>query len=51
MSLRTRTSKEYLNEKKLCDSGTRVKELRDDCQQWRINSPQYKDWKVVYKIV
>ncbi|XP_065365332.1 nuclear envelope integral membrane protein-like [Calliphora vicina] len=46
MSFRSTTSKEYLNEKKICGSGTRVKELRDDCQQWRVNSPQYKDWKI-----
>ncbi|KAM7350666.1 nuclear envelope integral membrane protein-like [Cochliomyia hominivorax] len=49
MSLRTRSSKEYINQKK--DTGakkstTGAKELRDDCQQWRVNSPKYKYWKI-----
>ncbi|XP_037823327.1 nuclear envelope integral membrane protein 1a-like isoform X1 [Lucilia sericata] len=48
MSLRTKTSKEYLNEKNVYGSGGSggTRDLRDDCQQWRVNSPQYKDWKI-----
>lgn len=50
MSLRTKTSssKEYINKKKdnITTTSPRKKELREDCQQWRLNSPQYKDWNV-----
>ncbi|XP_073827956.1 nuclear envelope integral membrane protein-like [Musca autumnalis] len=50
MCFRGKKSSSSLDKKDTRNSGiSKSKDLRDDCKEWRINSPQTKEWKIKTK--